>query len=581
MGKKITLTRQLLIAVLFSIVLFSANAASNANVQIIHNCADPAASSVSVWADFGLGQTNISPSFAFRTATAFLPVPAGTGFTVYIKAVGSNASDPAIYSQAIPALQADSNYIAIAEGVVGSGFAANPDSVSTAFKLKLVTSARTAASNGSNVDFAIYHGSTDAPAVDIKLTGTTTYLATNAKYDDVTSYFSVSPTWYPIDVLPAGGSTPVASYVADLSSLTGGAAVVFASGFLTPSANNNGPAFGLFAALANGTVIQLPAQQKAYVQALHNVADPIADSVDVYLNGTLLLDNFAFRTATPFVPVVAGFANNLAIAPKNSTSVAEAIWQQNYTLDADSSYILTASGVVGSSFAMNPDGVNTGFQVLVKANARQQASVGTNFDFYAIHGATDAPTVDVVANGALTLINNAKYTDQTGYLSVPTASYVLAVKDSSSSVTVAQYVADLTALAGKSAVVLASGFLNPSANNNGPAFGLYVALATGGHFIALPTYTSVNDLAKEIGLSVYPNPSNGNLFINFNLTGKETVSAEIVDMNGNVVKEILNGSNLEGKQSISTDVNNLSNGIYMVRIATADKVSNTKFTVIK
>jgi len=45
----------------------------------------------------------------------------------------------------------------------------------------------------------------------------------------------------------------VASFEAPLSGLDGGAAVVFASGFLTERLAS----FGLFAALADGTVIEL------------------------------------------------------------------------------------------------------------------------------------------------------------------------------------------------------------------------------------------------------------------------------------------------------------------------------------
>jgi len=809
MKKKITNAKIFVVALL---VALTANwaIAGNANLQIIHNCADPAAAAVAVYADFGVGQTQVSSSFAFRTATGFLSIPPATPFTVYIKAPGSTASDPAIYSQSFPGLQADSNYVVIAQGVVGSGFAANPNSLSTAFNLKVVTGARTAATNGSNVDFAIYHGVTDAPGVDVKLTGTSTFLASNAKYNDITpyisvpanwypidvlaagtstvvasyvadlsglaggaavvfasgfltpssnnngpafglfaalangtvvelpvqqnanvqvihncadplatsvdvyidgtlaldnfafrtatpfipllagvnhtiaiapptsasvgdalvsfpninltansnytviasgivgtgfatnpdsrsiafdlkivpntrtvatngskvdfavfhgvtdapgvdvnlsggatlvpnakygdasGYLSVDPTWYPIDIAAAGTSTVVVSYVADLTTLTGGAAIVFASGFLTPSANNNGPAFGLFAALANGTVVQLPIQQKAYVQALHNCADPLADSVDVYLNGTKIADNFAFRTATPFLPLVAGYPNTLAIAPKTSTSAAQAVWQQAYTLDADSSYILTASGVVGSGFASNPDAVSTSFQVLVKAGARQQGSSSGSFDFYAIHGATDAPTVDVKANGAITLIDNAKYTDQTNYLSVPTGSYTLAVTDASGATTVAQYTADVTTLGGKSGVVLASGFLNPAANNNGPAFGLYVALANGGPFVALPAYTptAIENVANDISLAVFPNPSSNNLTVTFDVRENENVNVQIFDLTGSLVKQVLN-NNTQGKQTVNADLSSLSNGAYLLKVTAGDFVSTKKINVLR
>ncbi len=545
-------------------------------VQVLHNCADPAASTVDVYVDGALTLDN----FAFRTATPFINLLSGVNHTIAVAPANSTSVAQALASFPNINLTANEKYIVVASGVVGSGFASNPDMVNTAFTLKVIANAETQAGNSSKVDFAVLHGATDAPAVDVNLRGGST-LVPNAKYLDATGYLSVDPAWYPIDIAAAGTSTVVASYVADLTGLTGGAALVFASGFLTPSANNNGPAFGLYALLANGTVVALPALETASVQVLHNCADPIADSVDVYINGTLALDNFAFRTATPFISLVAGYPNTVAIAPKTSTSAAQAIWSNNYTLTANEKYILTASGLVGSGFAANPDGRSTAFEVLVKTPAQTQAVVNTNFDFFAIHGATDAPTVDVVANGALTVVNNASYNDQTAYLQVPAASYILSVRDSSGTATVASYVADVTALAGNSAVVLASGFLNPAANNNGASFGLFVALPTGGPFIPLATYTGVNEINNTVGMKIYPNPSNGSLQINLNLEQSEKVNVQITDLSGSVVKEVINGTTLSGTQNIVTDLSNLSNGMYMTRVITASKTVTQKFALVK
>ncbi len=549
-----------------------------ASVQVIHNCADPAATSVDVYID----GAKALDDFAFRTATPFIPLLAGVNHTIAIAPSNSTSVANAIVSFPGINLMAGSNYTVIASGTVGTGFAANPDGRSIAFDLKIIPNTRTAATNGAKVDFAVFHGATDAPGVDVNLTGGAT-LVPNAKYGDATGYLSVDPTWYPIDIAAAGTSTVVASYVADLTTLTGGAAIVFASGFLTPSANNNGPAFGLFAALASGTVIELPSRKTASVQVLHNCADPIADSVDIYLNGTLAIDNFPFRTATPFISFTAGVPNNVAIAPKTSTSVTDAVWQNDYTLMADSNYILTASGVIGTGFASNPDAVSTAFQVLVKTSAKKQAASGSSFDFFAIHGATDAPTVDVQANGALTIIDNAKYTDQTAYISVPAGSYTLAVQNAAGTTTIVSYTADVTTLGGKSAVVLASGFLTPSANNNGAGFGLYVALADGGPFIELPTITttSINDFGNDIEWKMFPNPSNGTLSINFDLKDAENVSVQITDMGGRIVKELLNGTSVVGKQNLTADLNDMSNGMYLARIITSGNTFNSKFSLVK
>ncbi|HLP20282.1 MAG TPA: DUF4397 domain-containing protein [Chitinophagales bacterium] len=547
-----------------------------AKVQVLHNCADPAASSVDVYIDGALALDN----FAFRTGTPFIDLLAGVNHTIAVAPSTSASVAEALASFPNINLAANENYIVAASGVVGSGFAANPNSVSTAFTLKVIADARTQAANAAKVDFAVLHGATDAPAVDVNISGGAT-LVPNAKYLDATGYLSVDPTWYPIDIAPAGVATPVASYVADLTALTGGSALVFASGFLTPSANNNGPAFGIYALLANGTVVALPIQQFANVQVLHNCADPIADSVDVYVNGALAIDNFAFRTGTSFFELIAGYPNSVAIAPKTSTTVGDAIWTRDYTLTAGTNYILTASGVVGSGFAANPDGNSTAFDVLVKASAQTAALVNTNFDFYAIHGATDAPAVDVVANGALTVVNNAYYGDQTGYIPVPASSYTLSVKDSTGATTLVSYSADVTSLAGKSAVVLASGFLTPSANNNGAAFGLYVALPEGGPFIALPVFTSIQNEGAPAIEGIYPNPSQGILNVTIGSDMAQVVGLRVTDISGREVKAMNSEVSARAGQTVTMDLSDVSNGLYLLHATSAGKTTTQKFNLVK
>jgi hypothetical protein len=65
--------------------------------------------------------------------------------------------------------------------------------------------------------------------------------------------------------------------------------------------------------------------QTARIQIIHNAADPAAQEVDVYVNGTLALDNFAFRAATPFIDLPAGVTLNIGIAPGNSGSVNDTL----------------------------------------------------------------------------------------------------------------------------------------------------------------------------------------------------------------------------------------------------------------
>jgi len=58
----------------------------------------------------------------------------------------------------------------------------------------------------------------------------------------------------------------------------------------------------------------------ARVQVIHNSADLAAASVDIYLNNTLLIDNFNFRTASPFIDAPAGEEITISVAPSTSMS---------------------------------------------------------------------------------------------------------------------------------------------------------------------------------------------------------------------------------------------------------------------
>ncbi|MFM9056791.1 MAG: DUF4397 domain-containing protein, partial [Bacteroidota bacterium] len=371
-------------------------------------------------------------------------------------------------------------YVAVASGVLDpAGFAANPDAISTGFQLLLFDSMQEVSNNPSNVEFAVLHGSTDAPAVDIYARNVA-QLVNDAAYTDATPYISVPAANYLIDITPAAGSPVLKTYFAPVTPLAGAAAVIFASGFFDPAANPNGDSFTVLAALPNGLVVELPDTSIARLQVIHNSADPAAATVDIYANGALILDDFAFRTATPYLDVPADVTINIGVAPGTSTSASDTLVNVPVVLANGGRYVAIASGVLApASFAANPNSVATGFQLLLQDSMTQAASNPNEIDFRVVHGATDAPAVDIDARNVGTLVSNAAYTDITGILSVPSNTYILDIKPAGSNAIVASFEAPLNTIAGQSAVVFASGFLDPAANQNGEAFGVCAALPNG------------------------------------------------------------------------------------------------------
>ncbi len=287
--------------------------------------------------------------------------------------------------------------------------------------------------------------------------------------------------------------------------------------------------------------------------------------VDVYLNGDLLLEDIAFRTATAFVDAPAGININIGVAPSNSTDVTDTIANFPLKLDAKEKYIAVAAGITGLSSTTYS--VTPAFGLDIFAMARETATVATNTDVLVYHGSTDAPTVDVFESlvPAGTIVDDVSY-GGAGYLELATNNYVLNVQNAAGTVTVASYSAPLSTLNldGSAITVLASGFLDSTANGNGPAFGLYVALAAGGELIPLPKNitTSISDVENST-FKVYPNPVVDVLTIeNDNL-----VSGTIVNQAGKVVKRFTQSN---------VNLSELASGIYFVNILTDENVITKK-----
>ncbi len=221
------------------------------------------------------------------------------------------------------------------------------------------------------------------------------------------------------------------------------------------------------AALAIGIGIQASAQT-ARVQIIHNSPDDIAEEVDVYLNGTLLVDDLAFRTATPFIDAPAGTEIEIDIAPGASEDVAASIANFPLTLVDGATYVVVADGITGlSATEYDPE---PPFNLEIYGFAREEAAMMGNTDVLVHHGSTDAPTVDVFESSvpAGTIVDNASYPDFTDYLELGTANYTLEVQDETGTVVVGSYEAPLTTLGleGAAITVLASGFLNPEDNGD-------------------------------------------------------------------------------------------------------------------
>lgn len=528
-----------------------------ARVQAIHNCPDPGAATVDVW----LNNTKLIPNFNYKDASSYIDAPAGTAFDLTITAANSADTMNAVFKKSFTLMNGTAYTVVASGGLAEAG--------ATAFDLRAYAGLEEANNKGaSETSVNIIHGSYDAPMVDIfEVQIPAGELAPDISFGEATGYVDLGSTDYDIQVRTQTGIV-AAEFDVDITTLSDSAVTVLATGYLDPSSAVGTESFGLIAVLSNGTVLNLPSKTTtpARLQVIHNCAATDAASVDVYLNDGVLIDNFAFRTASAFIDAPAGENFDVSIALPTSMDTVNALFKQSFILESAKTYIVVASGTIGSG-NYSPA---TSFSLEVITDARETSTTNGNVDVLVYHGSTDVPTVDVVETqvGAGTIVDNLAYSESAGYLDLGATDYDLDIRDESGTTTVASFNADITTLADKAITILASGFLDPSANNDASAFGLFVALPDGGDLLELSAITtnSINDL-NNLEFSIAPNPANNFISIS-NII--DYYNYEIIDLKGNPV---LFG---DSKNNNIINISSLNKGLYFIKIS-----NNTSSNIVK
>tara|TARA_X000000950_G_scaffold119643_1_gene149935 strand:- start:998 stop:2644 length:1647 start_codon:yes stop_codon:yes gene_type:complete len=298
--------------------------------------------------------------------------------------------------------------------------------------------------------------------------------------------------------------------------------------------------------------------ETAQVQIVHNSPYPV---VDVYVDGALALEDVPYRASTGLVDLPVN--TEVGIAPADGDVIATFPFE----LAENGTYVVVASGIVGDN--AHP------FNLLASTLATA-AEDNDHFALKVMHGVTDAPAVDIYADGNL-LVENLAYGEFQGYLQVPVGDYTLDITGHGSTDPVASFSAPLSSFGGGSGVVYASGFLAPAETDS--AFAL-VLTTPNGDVITLPateTALSVNNdnfvnISKDYIIHQnYPNPFNPTTSIQYELLTDSKLNITIFDMLGNVVDELYDGFQTSGNKSIKWDARNssgelVSAGIYFYKI---------------
>ena len=313
--------------------------------------------------------------------------------------------------------------------------------------------------------------------------------------------------------------------------------------------------------------------QTAQVQIIHNSPSP---AVDIYVDGELSVQDFTYRSSTEVVDLPLNTV--VGIAPTGGEIIAEF----PFTLEQSMDYVVVASGILNDE--TNPF-------TLLASTLEQEAEDDETFALKVLHGVTDAPAIDVYADGEL-VIENLAYGEFTEYLQVSAGDYTLDITAHGSLEPVAAFSAPLASFGGLSGIVYASGFLSPTATDS--AFSLvlttpigYTVQLQGVAVSELAIFDNAVQAPTEFSLNQnYPNPFNPSTSISYDLAKDAIVTITIYDLMGRSIKTLVDNKQIAGSRSVRWDATNnvgqpIPAGMYVYSIQADDFRQTKKMILLK
>jgi hypothetical protein len=243
--------------------------------------------------------------------------------------------------------------------------------------------------------------------------------------------------------------------------------------------------------------------------------------------------------------------------------------------------ILTFVGVDDTSlYAPNPEGRSTSISV-VAASFKLEGNPPGDVQLIFFNGVTDAPSVDVVVQGGAVVVDSLPYGEAADQLSLLAASYLFDVIRHGDGVVLGSFSLDISGYGDQVVAMLLSGFVDPAANQNGPAMSLDV-LETGVQVVGVQPTSGERALPASFHLSQnYPNPFNPGTRISFAISHRSLVTLRVYDLLGREVATLLNGMKNPGTYEVAWIASGEPTGIYFYQLRAGDYTETRKLVLLR
>jgi hypothetical protein len=250
--------------------------------------------------------------------------------------------------------------------------------------------------------------------------------------------------------------------------------------------------------------------------------------------------------------------------------------------------------VTPSDFAPNPDGIPTGLTVNTYRNSLSFGEVPDQDEVSVtvVHGATDAPTIDLelISGGtSVGTLPGFSYTvgsfiaQTNGELLPASNDFDVNVIQSANGDTVGSFQLPLTQYGGDIITVFASGLLDTSDNMVSDDEPLVFAIARANGSVDIEPLTVGTEDREQVfeGVSMFPNPVRDGAFqLAFELEQPASdVQLRVIDMTGRTVLRRDLGRRNAGYSRERIDVGALNSGQYILQVQDQHRVKQMPFQV--
>lgn len=531
---------RILFTAAFLLCLVQISVAQLARVQFIHNAPGD---NIDIYIDGNLYVNNL----VFRTATPYVDIPLGS-VQIQVASANSTSSADAITTISTK-LENDQAYV-IMVGLLEKG---RPD-----YEIAITNQVSEYADTGNTVGISFVNGSPNTGELDFFWKEFSFSLFDDIAYGDFSPMLSLPTGQYDIDITSAFDNEEIfTSHSFDFHWWRGRSLVLFTSGF-----EDSEPYLKTYVCLSTGGTFaleDLAVEEEvltAFAQVIHNAAK---ENVDIYIDTKKVEDNLVYRTATPFLELMAKQEITIGVAPKNSTSAEDVYKKVTVTLEVEDNYVIILNGDITG----NPDDI----EINIFDQGQQQASGNSKVSLLFCNGATGGTETDFAADEVV-VHNNVLTGGFTSYIDFEPTTYRFELKDNEN--LIAAYEAHFDFWKGGAAVVYTSGRYNDASM----PLKMYVALPTGGTFplSELEDFggSELEGRSEEIAMTetlrveTHGNVVNEQVTTFLHMQERAPVRATIYNSAGLPIKQINFGRHDKGTNRMTINTQDLSSGAYVI-----------------